>query len=133
MYSRQELNISGRRSIGFYGELIATENNRETSEDTQFEWDRVKIFKIDPEWARQQAEKTGKVLDPYRVGIARCTKMEGDRDQYRVFYCKTIEQILGVMQSHLPVFHHKIEEQLRFYNTPTGGLEHEFPARSPVE
>jgi hypothetical protein len=136
MYSRQELNISGRRSTGFYGEEIAGESNRETSEDTRFEWDAVRIFEVDPVWAREQEEKefkrTGRriKIDPYRVGIARCTIMEGDRDKYRVFYCKTIEQVLRVVQSHLPIFHREIEEQLRFYNAPTGGLGHESRART---
>ena len=129
---RHELNISGRRSIGFYGEEIAGGSNRETDENTRWEWDAVRIFKIDPDWAKHQEEKTGKKLDPYRVGIARCTKMEGDRDKYRVFYCKTLDQILQIVKSHLPIFNREIEEQIRYYNVPTGGLGDESRAR-PVE
>jgi hypothetical protein len=118
MYRKHILNISGKRSTGFIGEEIAMASNRDTSEETKFEWDAVRVFKIDPEWAARQEAKNGKKLDPYRLGSARCTIMEGDRDRYRVFYAKTLMQVVGIVRSHLPVFYRDIEEQLRFHNAP---------------
>jgi hypothetical protein len=125
MYTECELNVSGRRPIAFMGEEIAMESNRETSEKTRFDWDAVRVFKLDPVWAAQQEKKTGKRLDPYRVGIARCTKWEGERDRYRVFYARTVPQICGIVRSHLPIFLRSIEEQLRITNSTVGALEHE--------
>jgi hypothetical protein len=133
MYSKHSLNISGKRSVTFMAEEIAFASNRETSEETMDDWDAVKVYKIDPDWAAQQEKETGSKIDPYTVGVARCSKWLGKRDRYRVFYCQTIGQILGIVKSHATIFLREIEEELRLNGyTPTGELGHESRAR-PVE
>lgn len=128
---RHSLNVSGKRSVGFYGEEIAWATNRDTNEDTRFEWDDVRVFKIDPAWKARQEEKLGKKLAPYTVGVARCTIMKGDRDRYKVFDAWKLPQVIGIVRSHLPEFEIEITEKLKL-NTPLGTLEHE-SSRSPVE
>jgi hypothetical protein len=126
------LNISGKRSTAFIGEEIAIATNRDSNEETKFEWDAVRVFRVDPEWAKRQQLKTGKKIDPYRVGVAKCTIWEGERDRYRVFYCRTLPQVLGIVRMHLPIFDQEIAEKLKLNNAPIRTLEHE-SSRSPVE
>jgi len=119
MYDKHILNISGRQSIAFMGEEIASASNRDTSEETKYEWDAVRVFKIDPEWADRQERKTGNKIDPYIVGFAKATLWVGEHNRFRVFYARTLPQVLGIVRSHLPAFHREIEEQLRLNNAPT--------------
>lgn len=131
MYSEQELNISGKRSVAFMGREIAFVSSRETSEDTYYEWDALKIYEIDPEWALQQEKNSGRKIDPYTVGIARCTKWMGSRDRYRVFHARTLKDVLGIVHSRLPVFDREVQEQLKLNNEPLRNLGNE-PRRSSV-
>lgn len=132
MYSKESLNISGKRSITFMAEAIAFASNRETSEETMDDWDAVKVYKIDPDWAAKQERETGTHIDPYTVGIARCTKWIGKRDRYKVFHCQTIGQILGIVKSHARIFLREIEEEMRLNGyTPTRILDHE-ARRNPM-
>jgi hypothetical protein len=120
------LNISGKRSTAFMGKEIAAATNRGSSEETEFDWDTVRVFRVDPEWARQQQAKTGKVIDPYRVGIAKCTIWEGERDRYRVFYARTLQQVNGIVRTNLPQFEREISDKLRLNTvTPPRQLQHE--------
>lgn len=125
------LNISGRQSIAFMGEELAMASNRDTSEKTTTEWDTVRIFKVDPVWAKNQQAKTGKVIDPFKVGWEHRSIWEGDHNRYRVLHTKTLEQAVGVVRSHIPQFEREISDKLRL-NNPLGALRHE-PSRSPVE
>lgn len=126
------LNVSGKRSVGFVGEEIATATDRDTNEETRFEWDTVRVFKVDPEWARRQEAKTGRKIDPYYVGVAKCTIWIGDKDRYRVLSARTLPQILGMVRMHVPKFDREIAEKLKLNNAPLRTLEHE-PSRSPME
>lgn len=132
MYTKQELNISGKRAIAFMGKLLAMASDRDTSEQTTTEWDSVLVYEVDPKWAAQQEKKNGKRIDPYTIGFAKCTKWIGDRDRYKVFYARTVQQVFGVVRSQMPKFLREIEEKLRLNEAPTGTLEYE-PSRSPVE
>lgn len=140
MYQAYDLNISGKRAISFIGEEIAYVSNRETSEETRRLWDDVRIYRLDPEWAEEQYQKNkqkygdrARRLEPYRLGIAKCTSWEGSRDNYRVFYCRSIEQVLDIVRAQVPHLHREVGEELRLGTTPSrGALEHE-SRRSPVE
>lgn len=132
MYSEQHLNISGKRSVSFMGEEIVFVSNRETSDATWNEWDAVKVYRIDPDWASDQEKKNGKPIDPYTVGIARCTKWKGSRDRYKVIDAKTIEQVLEIVMRQVPIFHREVEEQLKVNKTPLEARDYE-PSRSSVE
>lgn len=125
------MNISGRQSIAFIGEEIAMASNRNTSKDTETEWDTVRVFRIDPEWARNQQAKTGKVIDPFKVGWEHRTIWEGDPNRYRVFHVRTIEQAAGIVRSWIPHLEREICEGLRL-NNPPQLLEHE-TRRSAME
>ena len=118
------LNISGKRAVAFMAEEIAMATTRDTSKETKSRWEAVRIYEVDPEWAERQKEKTAKETAPYRVGIAKCTIWEGERDRYRVFYAKNRIQILGIVRSHLPAFEREIEDQLKLNTAPTRRLDY---------
>ncbi len=132
MYSKQHLNISGKRSVTFMAELIAHASNRETSEETKDSWDRVAVYKIDPDWAAKQERENGVKILPYTVGIARCTRWKGGRDRFKVIDTNTIEQAVDIVRSRIPIFLHQIEEQLRLNNTQPEPVEDYEPGRSPL-
>lgn len=135
----QDLNISGKRAVSFWAEELAYVSNRETSEETKRRWDDVRAYKVDPEWAEEQYQKArarfgnrARKLEPFRLGIARCTTWDGERDSYRVFYLNTIEQMLDVLRSQVPHLYREVEEELRLSTAPPRKLEHE-TRRSAVE
>jgi hypothetical protein len=138
MYKICDLNISGRRSISFMGEELAIVNNRETSEKTKRLWDEVRVYRLDPEWAEEQYQNNRKRygnrarrLEPYRLGIAECTKWEGRRDYFRVFYCRSLEQVTDIVRSKVPHLSREVEEELRLSSHPQEVLDES--RRSPVE
>jgi len=130
MYTKHILNISGKQSIAFMGEEIAMASNRDTGGSTDVEWNAVRIFKIDPEWADQQERKNGKRILPYTLGFQKGELWLGGSNLFRVAHANNISQVLDIVMSRLPIFHREIEEQLRLNNSPTGVLEHESRARS---
>lgn len=138
MMQMHDLNISGKRAISFKGEQIAHATNRETTEKTIREWDDVKVYRLDPVWIEEQYQKSlsqygdrAKRLEPYALGVAKCTTILGDRDFYRVRYPRTLKEALDMVRSLVPQLHREVEEELRLTNSPlpTG---HE-AGRSPVE
>jgi hypothetical protein len=141
MYKPYDLNISGRRSISFMGEELAYVSNRETSEETKRLWDDVRIYRLDPDWAEEQYQKNrkrfgnkAKRLEPYRLGLAKCTRWEGSWDTYRVFYCRTLEQVRNIVRAQVPHLHRETEDQLRLSTAPPQeALEHDARTRNPVE
>jgi hypothetical protein len=132
MYTKQHLNISGRRSITFMARKLASVSNRDTSEETRDAWDQVYVYEIDPDWANKQERENGTTILPYTVGIARCTKWKGGRSRFKVIDANSIEQVLDVVRTRIPVFLREVEEQIKLDNTPQEPLEYE-PSRSQVE
>lgn len=138
MMQMHDLNISGKRAISFKGELLAHASNRETSETTIREWDDVKVYRLDPQWIEEQYQKAvtqygdrAKRLEPYALGIAKCTTILGDRDFYRVLYPRTIQGALDTVRSMVPHLYRELGEELRLGNSPQA-TGHE-TGRSPVE
>ena len=119
------LNISGKRAIAFMGEEIAMATIRDTSRETKSRWEAVRIYEVDPEWAERQKEKTAKETAPYRVGIAKCTIWEGERDDYKVCRAWAKPEILGIVRMHVPKLDQEIADQLGISNAPIRRLEHE--------
>ena len=127
------LNISGKRAVAFMGEEIAMATTRDTSKETKSRWEAVRIYEVDPEWAERQKEKTAKETAPYRVGIAKCTIWEGERDNYKVFHAWAESKILGILRMHVPKLGQEIADQLGIGNAPVRRLEHEYRKLRPEQ
>jgi hypothetical protein len=108
MYDKHILNISGKQSVAFMGAEIAMASNRDTNEKTEVEWDAVRVYRIDPDWAAQQEKKNGKKILPFTLGFQKGTLWLGDRNRFKVFYANNIPQVLDIVRSHLPEFHRGI-------------------------
>jgi hypothetical protein len=117
------LNISGKQSLTFMGEELAMVSSRNTSKDTRYEWDTVRVFRVDPVWARNQQAKTGKVISPFKVGWEHRSTWEGDPNRYRVFHPRTLEQAVGIVRSWVPQFEREISYKLRINTQSPGTLQ----------
>jgi len=129
---RHSLNISGRQPLTFMGEEIATASDRGTSKKTIDEWDTIRVFRVDPIWARNQQAKTGKIISAFKVGWEHRSTWEGDHNRYRVFHPNTLEQAVGIVGSWVPQFEREISYKLRINNQAPGTLQHE-SSRSSME
>jgi hypothetical protein len=132
MYTKQHLNCSGRQSITFMARKIASVSNRDTSEETRDTWDQLYAYEIDPDWAKRQSKDNGTIILPFTVGIAKCTKWKGGRSRFKVIDANSIEQVIDIVRTRIPMFLREVEEQIRLGTTQPEELEYE-PSRSSVE
>lgn len=115
MFENHILNKSGTQSVGFRGEEIAKATDRDTNEKAKFEWDSVRVFRIDPEWAKQMeadALQRGKKIHvaPYWVGICKGTLWATKHSRFKILYAETVTDALALVQ---PKFQEVVQEQLR--------------------
>jgi hypothetical protein len=129
MYERFILNRSGQQAVAIQGEEIAKDSNRDTSVETEVEWEKARIFEIDPVWARQREKeewdenKRRIIISPYSIGFEFGKLWKGGSNHYDVDDADNIEQVLDIIRDKAPRLH-DIYKQLKSYKAPPEVVEY---------